>query len=160
MKSICERLLLQVSCWNFTTTQTFMNKNNYISFNVKSSSFVTLEIYVLYWVSICKLLKVSPSTIQLRVKFLWTSSHQTNLQNFSYPPHLSVLQHLPDILSHLFFYIAVFHSLLYIQPPNGIIGIISKNSTAFPVDTGRKLHVHETSYARSIYVLCLLGCYQ
>ena len=31
-------------------------------------------------------------------------------------------------------------------------------STDIPVDTGRKLNVHKTSYVRSVYILCLRGC--
>ena len=41
---------------------------------------------------------------------LSTFSHQSDLQSFSSPLHLSVLQHLSVDLSHLF-YIAVYHSV-------------------------------------------------
>ena len=44
LNNICERLLLQVSSWNFGRTQTFMNKNNSYIFkciflNVKKQQF-------------------------------------------------------------------------------------------------------------------------
>ena len=82
-----------------------------------NDTILTLEIQVLYWVFICKHLKILLSRFNCEVKFLSTSSHQTNLQNFSYLV-TSFFTPLPVSL------------LLYIQPLNGIIGVMSKNSKA------------------------------
>ena len=70
---------------NFATTQFWLWKYKfYIEF-----------INVNFW-------KYSCPRFNCEVKFWSTSSHQTNLQNFGSPLHLSVLQHLPIIWSHLF----------------------------------------------------------
>ena len=57
------------------------------------------------------------------VKFLSTSSNQTNLQNLSSPLHLSVLQHFSVILSYRFTALSA-TPLFHVQPLNGIISII------------------------------------
>ena len=113
LKNIYERLLLRVPCWNFATTQIFMNKNKYILLNAKSFNFVTLEIQVLYWVSICKLLKISLPTIQLWgeifINFL-TSDHLRIFKTLvlrSIFPFCSICQ----LFYRIFCYIAACHSV-------------------------------------------------
>ena len=41
LKNIYEDLLPRVSSWNFATTKTFMNKNNYIFVNIKKKTVVS-----------------------------------------------------------------------------------------------------------------------
>ena len=132
MKSICELLPLWVSCWNFVPTQTFMNKNNYIFLNAKKTVVFWLWKYkfcfeLLY--TTYKFLYIQDSTARLNFcQLLCIRPIFQTLVLHSIFPFCSVY----EFLSHIFFYIAVCHfftSLLYIQRINGIIGMISKNST-------------------------------
>ena len=106
--NICEMLLLRVSCWNFATTK-FVICNLNFSFAIlqrQSFDFVNTRFILSFYLKIPKfsILKYCCPQFNCEIKFLPTSSYQTNLQNFSSPLHLSVLQHLPIIKSHLFLY--------------------------------------------------------
>ena len=108
LKSICERLRLWMSYWNFATTLTFMNKNNYIVLNVKNSGFVTLETHVLYWVSKCK--NIAVQDLIARLNFYQLLRNRPIFKTLVFPaifPFCSICH----LFCHVFFYIAVYESV-------------------------------------------------
>ena len=122
--------LRRLTCWNFATTQAFVKKNNWYILKCKKLQFFDFEntSFILPFYN-KNFLKSRCPRFNCKVKFLSiisTFSHQCDFQNFSSLLHLSVLQHFSVVLSHLF-HVAVCHwPLLYMQPLNWIIDIISK----------------------------------
>ena len=70
LKNICERLLLQVYCWNL---QRHILQFSIYIFHLQfcSDTIFTFEMQVLYWVSICKLLKIWLSRLNCELKIFY-----------------------------------------------------------------------------------------
>ena len=128
LKNICERLLLQVYCWNL---QRHILQFSIYIFHLQfcSDTIFTFEIQVLYWVSICKLLKIWLSRLNCELKIFYKLLLIRTIFKTLVLRSIFRFAAFVNYLVESFFTSLPLISLLYIQHLNGIIGITNKNSS-------------------------------